>query len=185
MRTLTAGQTARAGRPRRLHYVRNSVKATVDAYTGKVELFQVDGDDPVLKTWMKVFPGTVKPSPISKARDLRQHVRYPRTCSRSSARCWPAIVDDPTEFLPGGDFWSIPADPTADQTVAAPVPANEDRCRQTAPTPEVQAPYYFTAAAPGDLQRSVPAHDRPHGPEEPVSRGLCDRLVGSGHLRRS
>jgi uncharacterized membrane protein (UPF0182 family) len=157
VRTLTAGQTARVQVDRDVSYVRNSVKATVDAYTGKVELFQVDGDDPVLKTWMKVFPGTVKPlAEFEKREDLRQHVRYPEDLFKIQRALLARYhVDDPTEFFRGSDFWSIPADPTADQTVAAPVPANEGPLsRQTAPTPEVQAPYYFTAAAPGDLQRS-------------------------------
>ena len=43
-----------------INYIRNSVKATVDAYTGKVTLYQWDTKDPVLKTWMKAFPGTVQ-----------------------------------------------------------------------------------------------------------------------------
>src|SRR5581483_11292169 len=57
-------------------YLRNSVKATVDAYDGTVSLYAFDETDPVLKTWMKAFPGTVKPaSEISDA--LRAHFRYP------------------------------------------------------------------------------------------------------------
>lgn len=40
-----------------INYIRNSVKATVDAYTGAVTLYAWDEADPVLKTWMKIFPG--------------------------------------------------------------------------------------------------------------------------------
>src|SRR5215218_6875046 len=43
------------------NYIRNSVKATVDAYDGTVKLYQYDEDDPVLKTYMKAFPGVVEP----------------------------------------------------------------------------------------------------------------------------
>ena len=57
-------------------YIRNSVKATVDAYDGTVTLYAPDEQDPVLQAWMKVFPGTVKPkSDISP--ELQSHLRYP------------------------------------------------------------------------------------------------------------
>ena len=44
-----------------INYIRNSVKAVVDAYDGTVTLYQWDAQDPVLKAWMKIFPGLVKP----------------------------------------------------------------------------------------------------------------------------
>ena len=44
-----------------MNYIRNSVKATVDAYNGTVTLYQWDEKDPVLKSWMKAFPKTVQP----------------------------------------------------------------------------------------------------------------------------
>ncbi len=44
-----------------INYIRNSVKATVDAYTGAVTLYAWDAQDPLLRAWMKIFPGTVKP----------------------------------------------------------------------------------------------------------------------------
>src|SRR6201986_2104727 len=60
---------------KRVSYIRNSVKATVDAYDGTVTLYQQDEQDPVLKAWMQVFPGTVKPkSDISP--ELAEHLRY-------------------------------------------------------------------------------------------------------------
>jgi uncharacterized membrane protein (UPF0182 family) len=46
---------------RELNYIRNAVKATVDESTGRVTLYQWDTGDPVLRTWMKAFPGTVQP----------------------------------------------------------------------------------------------------------------------------
>ncbi|HEX4058291.1 MAG TPA: UPF0182 family protein, partial [Galbitalea sp.] len=60
-----------------MNYIRNSVKATVDAYSGKVTLYAWDPSDPILKTWEKIFPSTVKPeSDMSTA--LLAHVRYPQ-----------------------------------------------------------------------------------------------------------
>ena len=61
---------------RDVSYIRNSVKATVDAYDGTVTLYAFDETDPVLQTWMKTFPDTVQPaSEISPS--LRSHFRYP------------------------------------------------------------------------------------------------------------
>src|SRR3954469_19189684 len=61
---------------KQVSYIRNSVKATVDAYDGTVTLYAQDESDPVLKAWMSVFPGTVKPkSDISP--ELQAHLRYP------------------------------------------------------------------------------------------------------------
>ena len=58
------------------NYIRNSVKATVDAYDGSVELYAWDANDPVLKAWEKIFPGQYHPiSEISG--DLMSHLRYP------------------------------------------------------------------------------------------------------------
>ncbi len=60
-----------------VNYIRNSVKAVVDAYDGTVKLYQWDESDPVLKTWEKAFPGTVLPKSEISA-DLREHLRYPQ-----------------------------------------------------------------------------------------------------------
>ncbi|WP_301546736.1 UPF0182 family protein [Gordonia sp. X0973] len=160
VRTLTAGQTARVQSDREVSYVRNSVKATVDAYTGRVDLYQVDDKDPVLKTWMKVFPGTVKPrAEFDKRQDLRDHVRYPEDLfkiQRDLLRSY--HVNDPKEFFTGSDFWSIPPDPTqAAASGAAPEPAPDlapgVRAARQRPQ-DLQAPYYFSAAAPGDERKS-------------------------------
>ena len=60
-----------------VNYVRNAVKATVDAYTGDVKLYGWDTKDPMLKAWNKAFPGSVRPlSEISG--DLMAHIRYPQ-----------------------------------------------------------------------------------------------------------
>ncbi|MFT4200390.1 UPF0182 family protein [Gordonia sp. (in: high G+C Gram-positive bacteria)] len=163
VRTLTAGQTARVQLDREVTYVRNSVKATVDAYSGKVELFQADDKDPVLKTWMKVFPGTVKPrAEFDKRLDLREHVRYPEDLFKiQRGLLLKYHVDDPKEFFSGSDFWSIPADPTTDSASAGsesatptpPTPGVRTRSQVQPAQEDVQAPYYFTAAAPVDERR--------------------------------
>lgn len=94
-------------------YIRNSVKATVDAYDGTVELYAFDEEDPVLKAWMDVFPGTVKPAAdISDA--LRDHLRYPEDLFKVQRKLIARYhVDDPGVFFNNDAFWSVPNDPTA------------------------------------------------------------------------
>ncbi|MEI9906542.1 MAG: UPF0182 family protein [Actinomycetota bacterium] len=61
--------------------MRNSVKATVDAYDGTVTLYQWDTKDPVLATWSKAFPNVVKPKSAISA-SLLDHIRYPEDLFR-------------------------------------------------------------------------------------------------------
>ncbi|MFL6026808.1 MAG: UPF0182 family protein [Friedmanniella sp.] len=113
------------------NYIRNSVKATVDAYDGTVTLYQWDTQDPVLKTFMKAFPGVVKPKgDISE--QLESHVRYPEDLFKVQRDVLTRYhVDDPVDFYNGSDRWQIPDDPTQDTT-------------------EDQPPYYILAQRPGD-----------------------------------
>ena len=95
-------------------YIRNSVKATVDAYDGTVTLYSVDENDPVLQAWEGVFPGAVKPaSEISD--ELRAHFRYPEDLFKVQREMLAKYhVDDPGEFFTNNAFWSVPSDPTVD-----------------------------------------------------------------------
>lgn len=95
-------------------YIRNSVKATVDAYDGTVTLYETDPTDPVLKAWRGVFPGTVKDqSEISP--ELRAHFRYPSDLFKVQRDMLAKYhVNDPREFFTNNAFWSVPADPTVE-----------------------------------------------------------------------
>jgi len=96
---------------KQVSYIRNSVKATVDAYDGTVTLYAQDEKDPVLQAWMKVFPGTVKPrSDISP--DLAAHLRYPEDLFKVQRMLLAKYhVDDPVTFFSTSDFWDVPLDP--------------------------------------------------------------------------
>jgi uncharacterized membrane protein (UPF0182 family) len=96
---------------KQVSYIRNSVKATVDAYDGTVTLYAQDEQDPVLQAWMKVFPGTVKPkSDISP--ELQQHLRYPEDLFKVQRQLLAKYhVDDPVTFFSTSDFWDVPLDP--------------------------------------------------------------------------
>ena len=114
---------------RQINYIRNSVKATVDAYDGTVTLYQWDQNDPVLKAWMKIFPGIVKPK-TDMPQTIMDHVRYPEDLfdvQRSLLEQY--HVDDPVTFYNVRDKWTVPADPNA---------ASGD-----------QPPYYVLADTPG------------------------------------
>jgi hypothetical protein len=118
-------------------YLRNSVKATVDAYDGTVSLYAFNENDPVLRTWEKVFPGTVKPaSAISP--QLREHFRYPEDQFKVQRDLLTRYhVKNPGEFFSTVSFWDVPDDPTS-----------------TTATPEPQPPYYVLAGLPGQSQSS-------------------------------
>ena len=113
-----------------VNYIRNSVKATVNAYTGKVTLYEFDQNDPVLKTWMKAYPGIIQPnSAISP--QLKEHLRYPEDLFKVQRELLTRYhVTDPRQFFNTQDFWRVPADPTTGQGAAQP-------------------PYYIVAQAPG------------------------------------
>lgn len=112
--SLTATNNSRAvvAQQNQVNYIRNSVKATVDAYTGEVKLYQWDTKDPVLKTWMKAFPGTVEPKKDIST-DLMAHLRYPQDLFKVQRELLARYhVEDADTFLSGSEVWQVPDDPT-------------------------------------------------------------------------
>ncbi len=96
---------------KQVSYIRNSVKATVDAYDGSVTLYAQDEADPVLQAWMKTFPGTIKPKSDITA-ELAAHLRYPEDLFKvQRALLAKYHVDDPVTFFSTSDFWDVPLDP--------------------------------------------------------------------------
>jgi uncharacterized membrane protein (UPF0182 family) len=130
---LTANSTSvTAQANRNVNYIRNSVKATVDAYDGTVTLYQWDEKDPVLATWMKVFPGSVTPKSEMSA-GLLEHVRYPADLFRVQRDVLSSYhVKTAGAFYGGQDFWRVPRDPSTFGGNAA-----------------AQPPYYMTLQMPG------------------------------------
>ena len=121
-----------AQRNQNINYIRNSVKATVDAYDGTVVLYQWDEKDPVLKTWMKAFPNSVTPkSEMSK--ELLEHIRYPEDMFRVQRDVLSSYhVQTASAFYGGQDFWRVPRDPSTFGANAG-----------------AQPPYYMTLEMPG------------------------------------
>ncbi|MGY2875893.1 uncharacterized protein ACVW00_003083 [Marmoricola sp. URHA0025 HA25] len=96
-----------------INYIRNAVKATVDAYDGTVTLYEWDDSDPILKAWEGVFPGVVKPRGDIPD-DLLAHFRYPEDMFKAQRSVLAAYhVTDPKTFYEGNDKWDIPEDPNS------------------------------------------------------------------------
>ncbi|MDO5737227.1 MAG: UPF0182 family protein, partial [Propionibacteriaceae bacterium] len=96
---------------RQVNYVRNSVKATVDAYDGTVKLYEWDESDPILQTWMKVFPGVVTDkSEISP--ELLSHLRYPQDLIKVQRETLGRYHTQNTDtWYQQSDIWAVPNDP--------------------------------------------------------------------------
>jgi uncharacterized membrane protein (UPF0182 family) len=103
-----------------VNYIRNSVKATVDAYDGSVSLYAWDDQDPVLKAWQKVFPASLKPFSEMSA-GLMSHVRYPEDLFKVQRELLGRYhVTQADSFYRNDDAWSVPNDPTVDRVVKQP-----------------------------------------------------------------
>ena len=89
----------------RVNYVRNSVKAVVDAYNGKVDYYVFDDDDPIIQTWARVFPGLLKPK-ADMPQGLREHVRYPNDFLLVQGLIYSQYhMSDPEVFYNQEDLW--------------------------------------------------------------------------------
>jgi len=115
--TLTTASKNVSGQAREnVNYIRNSVKATVDAYDGTVTLYAWEKNDPILQTWMKAFPGLVQPLEAMPP-SILEHVRYPEDLFKVQRQIFTKYhVTDPDGFFSGQDFWTVPNDPTISKT---------------------------------------------------------------------
>ena len=130
--TALADATEDALSNRSVNYIRNSVKATVDAYDGTVTLYQWDEKDPVLKTWMKAFPDTVK-AKSAMSKELLEHIRYPEDMFRVQRDVLSSYhVQSAAAYYGGQDFWRVPRDPSTFGANAG-----------------AQPPYYMSLQMPG------------------------------------
>ena len=93
-----------------INYIRNSVKITVDAITGDITFYLVDEEDPIVRTWAKVFPDLFTPFDEMPA-FIRSHLRYPEDLFRLQAeRYLKYHITNPDVFFIGEDIWNIPTE---------------------------------------------------------------------------
>lgn len=144
-----------------VNYIRNSVKATVDAYDGSVTLYAWDTEDPILETWQKIFPNALEPM-SEMSGELLSHVRYPADLFKMQRAVLGRYhVTDPFSFYSREDAWTTPNDPTAG-----------------ANSTELQPPYYLTMQMPG---QDVPSYSL-YSTFIPEARGEQSRNVLRGYL---
>ncbi len=99
-----------------VNYIRNSVKAVVDAYNGSVSFYVSDPNDPILAAYTHAFPGAFKPL-SQMAEDLRTHIRYPEDLFRiQTDRFTTYHMTDPRVFYNKEDVWALPSQKTGGNT---------------------------------------------------------------------
>ncbi|MFJ2083649.1 UPF0182 family protein [Micromonospora chokoriensis] len=97
-----------------VNYMRNSVKATVDAYDGTVKLYEYDDTDPVLKAWNKAFGGDLIQPKADIPVELNEHFRYPADMFKVQRNLLTKFhVTNPGDFYSAQDFWQVPNVPDA------------------------------------------------------------------------
>ena len=131
--------------PGGINYIRNSVKATVDAYDGTVRLYVVDPTDPIVKTYQKIYPSlfvagdTASPS-------LRAHFRYPEDYFNVQPTMYTRYhVTDPQVFYGSEDQWAIANEQVGEKKVVQPI-----------------ASYYVLVRLPGQQQEEYVARPAIH-----------------------
>ncbi|CAH0273237.1 UPF0182 family protein [Microbacterium sp. Bi128] len=136
-----------------INYIRNSVKATVDAYDGKVTLYAWDDQDPVLQAWQKVYPTSLQPWSEMSA-DLMSHVRYPTDLMKVQRSMLGVYhVDDARSFFQQDNRWTTPNDPQDPNTLQPPYYLTMKMPSQDAPTYSMFTS--FIPASQGGQARNV------------------------------
>lgn len=123
------------------NYIRNSVKFVIDAKNGTIDGYAWDVKDPILASWMKVFPNLLKPKSEMPA-DALKHVRYPEALFMlQSDRYANYHVTDPDSFYQKEDAWLVANDPTRSLNVPGSTLAGASAPVQ---------PYYVLMRLPGE-----------------------------------
>jgi uncharacterized protein len=100
-----------------INYIRNSVKAVVNAYTGQTVLYVADPSDPIIRTWERIYPGIFRPISAMPA-DLHQHVRYPEQFFLIQAEIYATYhMTDPAVFYNREDVWAFPRENYSEETM--------------------------------------------------------------------
>lgn len=141
-RPFTVGSRS-AGRAQSFNYIRNSVKAVVDAYDGTVTFYVADPNDPILKTWSRIFPTLF--TPMEKMPPTqRAHIRYPEDLFRIQRDIYTLYhISDPRVYYGREDVWEVPQDPT---------PSDDDSRPSFLPAQQQprMMPYYVNMRLPGE-----------------------------------
>ncbi len=119
----------------RLNYIRNSVKATIDAYDGETHLYVFAPDDPLIAAYQNLFPDLFRPASSMPA-DLRAHARYPEMMFRIQAEIYRTYhMLDPQSFYNKEDVWDLALHNSSQEGGSEPV-----------------TPTYINTTLPGETQ---------------------------------
>jgi uncharacterized protein len=125
------------------NYIRNSVKAVVDAYDGTTTLYAFDDTDPLLRAWRRAFPGLFAPRSAMSA-DLQAHLRYPEDLfSIQTDRYASYHIGAARDFYSKQDFWALPEDRSGQLT-------RGEGSLVVAGTKPRMRPYYLLTRLPGE-----------------------------------
>src|SRR5271166_2889844 len=90
-----------------INYMRNSVKAVIDAYDGTTTFYVFDTEDPIVAAYRRIFPGLFKDAALMPA-GLRKHVRYPELLLKLQAEVYGLYhMTDPEAFYNREDLWTV------------------------------------------------------------------------------
>ena len=138
----------RSGLPMNFNYIRNSVKAVVNAYDGTINFYIFDEEDPLIKSYSKIFPGMFDDK-SSMSENLLDHIRYPEdlfTVQSDMYRDYHMV--DPRVFYADEDPWVIPTDSSTTPRVGT------LRGEFTEIGFKPMLPYYLLMALPGEQDLS-------------------------------
>ena len=108
---------ANAAQGSSVNYLRNSVKATIDLYTGETALYLADAKDPIAQAWSKIFPGLLRPLDTMPA-DVRSHLRVGASGFDIATRVYAKYhVTDPQTFYRQDDVWTVPESAAGSQSL--------------------------------------------------------------------
>jgi len=141
---------ARASRiPTSVNYLRNSVKAVVDAYNGDATFYLHDPDDPLARAWSSVYPGLFQDASAMPA-GLEDHLRYPQDLFRLQTQIYLEYhVTDVSQLFSRSDAWSFPADPSTISRSGAEALWGDSRTLEGKASPLAEVlPYYLLTELP-------------------------------------
>jgi uncharacterized membrane protein (UPF0182 family) len=146
-----------SGLSQSFNYVRNAVKATVDAYDGTVRFYVIDPKDPLIRSYRKAFPDLF--SDFDKMpKDLQAHLRYPEDLFRVQSDVYSRYhVTESRRFYQGSAKWLLSPDPGSGQLTAAQLrsaAAPDAQSQGATSTSARMRPYYLYISLPGEQEPS-------------------------------
>ena len=137
---------------RSFNYIRNSVKAVVDAYEGTVTMYVVDNEDPLISGYRKAFPMLFTDGD-EMSEELRSHLRYPEDLFTVQSQMWTRYhVEDPDTFDKGLETWDVPRDVGVKQKAGSSDFVNVGADGQQLTKDDRYPSQYVLMASPGETE---------------------------------